>query len=196
MPDNRVLKRHDSGYGGGSEPHGPWSYPVGMTIFNTFRNQRGSEDVFHTTGKDLEIKLKRSKGHQTELAGKFWPVNTDELEWVDGEKLFGLPPGVKVKILAKGRDKISWFMNKLVEFPAGYTLPSHTHPSYHSCILIEGEAHVAGKVLKRGGYVYGGGSEPHGPCYYPLGATLFVSSRGLKVNQSGDLDMIHKFGRN
>ena len=40
-------------------------------------------------------------------AEKFLTVHTDELEWEDGTKVIGLPPGVEVKIVAEGVDDVS-----------------------------------------------------------------------------------------
>ena len=37
---------------------------------------------------------------------KFIPINTDEIEWQDGEKILGLPPGLKAKIIAEAYDEV------------------------------------------------------------------------------------------
>ena len=120
-------------------------------------------------------------------AEKFLAINTDEIEWQDGKKILGLPPGVKVKIIVEGRDPVSDRVDKFVEFPPGYTEPRHTHEYYHSTLVLKGEMHVAGKVLKPGDYVYGGGDTPHGPYYYPIGCTVFSAGRGPKIE-----NQIHK----
>jgi anti-sigma factor ChrR (cupin superfamily) len=120
-------------------------------------------------------------------AEKFLAINTDEIEWQDGERILGLPSGVKVKIIAEGRDSVSERVDKFVKFPRGYTEPRHTHGYCHSTLVLEGEMHVAGKVLKAGDYIYAGGDEPHGPYYYPVGCTVYSVGRGVK------LDQIHKY---
>ena len=119
-------------------------------------------------------------------AEKFLAIRTDEIEWQDGEKIMGLPPGVQVKIIAEGKDAVSERVDKFVKFPPGYTEPRHRHDYYHSTLILEGEMHVAGKVLKPGDYVYGG-DEPHGPYYYPVGCTVYSSGRGVELSQ------IHKY---
>ncbi len=116
-------------------------------------------------------------------AEKFLAVNTDEIEWQDGEEIMGLPPGLKVKIIAEGTDPVSERVDKFVKFPPGYIEPRHTHDYYHSTLVLEGEMHVAGKVLKRGDYVYSGGDMPHGPYSYPVGCTVYSAGRGLKLSQ-------------
>ena len=126
-------------------------------------------------------------------AEKFLAINTDEIEWQDGQQILGLPAGVKVKIIAEGKDEISERVDKFVQFPPGYTEPRHTHDYYHSAVVLEGEMHVAGKILKRGDYFFGGGGEPHGPYHYPVGVTLYSSSRGLKLTQGQKLDQRHKY---
>ncbi len=108
-------------------------------------------------------------------AEKFLAINNDEIEWEDGEEITGLPPGVKVKMIAQGRDEVSERVDKFMKFPPGYMEPRHTHNYYHSTLILEGEMHVAGKVLKPGYYVYGGGDEPHSPYHYPVGCTVFGS---------------------
>lgn len=116
-------------------------------------------------------------------AEKFLAVNTGEIEWQDGEEILGLPAGIKVKIIAEGKDSVSERVDKMVKFPAGYIEPKHTHNYYHSTLILEGEMHVAGKVLKPGDYVYSGGDEPHGPYHYPVGCTVYSAGRGLKLSQ-------------
>lgn len=113
----------------------------------------------------------------------FMAINTDEIEWQDGEKTLGLPPGIQVKIIAEGYDEVSERVDKFVKFPPGYVEPRHTHDYYHSTLVLEGEMHVAGKVLKRGDYVYGGGGEPHGPYQYPVGCMVYSAGRSLKMSQ-------------
>jgi anti-sigma factor ChrR (cupin superfamily) len=121
-------------------------------------------------------------------AEKFLAINTDEIEWQDGEKVLGLPSGLKVKIIAEGRDDVSERVDKFVQFPPGYVEPRHTHDYFHSTLVLEGEMHVAGKVLKPGDYVYGGGSEPHGPYRYPKGCKVYSAGRFPK-----NLSQIHKY---
>jgi hypothetical protein len=121
-------------------------------------------------------------------AEPFLAVDTDEIEWQDGEKIMGLPPGVKVKIIAEGEDGVSERVDKMVKFPPGYVEPRHTHDYYHSTLVLEGEMHVAGKILTRGGYVYGGPDEPHGPYHYPKGCTVYSAGRFKKR-----LSQTHKY---
>jgi anti-sigma factor ChrR (cupin superfamily) len=116
-------------------------------------------------------------------AEEFSAINTDEIEWQDGEKIMGLPPGIKVKIIAEGEDEVSERVDKFVKFPPGYMEPRHTHDYYHSTLVLEGEMHVAGKILRPGDYVYGGGNEPHGPYHYPKGCMVYSAGRGKKLSQ-------------
>lgn len=118
---------------------------------------------------------------------KFMAVNTDELEWVDGQSIVGLPKGVMIKVIAEGTDDVSERSDKFAKFPPGYVEPRHTHGYSHSTLVLEGEMHVAGKVLKPGDYCYGGAGEPHGPFYYPVGCTVYGCGRGIKMDQ------IHKY---
>ena len=120
-------------------------------------------------------------------AEKFLPVNTEELPWEDGEKILGLPPGVQVKIIAEGTDDVSDRVDKFSIFPPGYREPRHTHNYSHSTLILEGEMHVGGKILRAGDYVYAAAGEPHGPLSYPVGAKVYSSGRGKNLSQ------IHKW---
>ncbi|MDP7166882.1 MAG: cupin domain-containing protein [Nitrospinota bacterium] len=116
-------------------------------------------------------------------AEKFLTVHTGELEWEDGENIIGLPLGVEVKIVAEGYDDVSERVDKFVKFPPGYTETLHIHDHLHSTLVIEGEMHVHGKILKPGDFVFGGPGEQHGPFHYPVGCTVFSCSRAVKMNQ-------------
>ncbi len=118
---------------------------------------------------------------------KFLAINTSEIEWEDADTILGLPTGLKVKIIAEAKDAVSERVDKLVKFPPGYTEPRHTHDYYHSTLVLEGEMHVAGKILKPWDYVYSGGDEPHGPYHYPVGCVVYSAGRGINLSQ------IHKY---
>ena len=118
-----------------------------------------------------------------EYVGGFFAVNTDELEWEDGVKVLGLPKGGEMKIIREGHDEVSERAERFVRFPPGYVEPRHEHDHYHSIFVLEGEMHIDGKVLTRGGYVYGGGAgNAHGPYEYPKGCTVYSCARALKLN--------------
>ena len=119
---------------------------------------------------------------------KFLTINTDGIEWQDGEKIMGLPPGVQVKIIVEGKDEVSWRVDKLIKFPPGYVEPRHTHDFCHSTLVLEGEMHVSGKILKPGDYVYAGDGEPHGPYSYPKGLKVYSQGRSKKK-----FSQIHKY---
>ena len=116
-------------------------------------------------------------------AEKFLTVHTGELEWEDGTKVIGLPPGVEVKIVTEGVDDVSERVDKFVKVAPGYTEPLHIHDHLHSTLVIEGEMHVHGKILKPGDFVFGGPGEQPGPFHYPVGCTVFSCSRAKKMNQ-------------
>ena len=118
-----------------------------------------------------------------EKAIPFLPINTDDIEWQDGEEILGLPEGLKVKIIAEAEYEVSERVDKFVKFPAGYIEPRHTHDYFHSTLVLEGEMHVDGKILKPGDYVYGGGDVPHGPYHYPKGCMVYSAGRGKKLSQ-------------
>jgi hypothetical protein len=104
-------------------------------------------------------------------------VHPDELEWEDDTDLFTLPKGIKIKIFC--HDPATGRRDGFVRFPAGYIEPSHRHHGWHSNIIIEGEMHVDGHVLKAGDYLFGPGDNiAHGPLSYPKGCVVFFSFHG------------------
>lgn len=118
-----------------------------------------------------------------EYVGGFFAVNTSVLEWEDGVKVLGLPKGVEIKTIREGHDEVSERAERFVRFPPGYVEPRHEHDHYHSLFVLEGEMHVDGKVLRPGGYIYGGGAgNAHGPYEYPKGCTVYSCARAKKLN--------------
>lgn len=118
-----------------------------------------------------------------EYVGNFFAANTSEMDWQDGSAILGLSKGVEIKNVREGYDEVSERAERFVRFPPGYVEPRHEHDHYHSIFVLEGEMHVDGKVLKPGDYVYGGGKgNAHGPYEYPVGCTVFASSRATKLN--------------
>ncbi len=108
---------------------------------------------------------------------EFIGIHTDEMQWRDDTDLLTLPEGVQVKVLSN--DPETGRIDMLVRFPPGYVEPRHTHEGCHSGVILEGEMHVEGKVLKPGDYVFGPGRNiPHGPMGYPEGCAVFASFYG------------------
>ena len=108
----------------------------------------------------------------------FMAINTDELEWDADVTLFQLPtgahkihPNLKIKVLM--RDDTRGQVAALVKFPPGYVEPAHQHVTSHCVIVVEGEQHVAGKVLRKGDFHYAPPDTVHGPFEYPVGGVVF-----------------------
>ena len=108
----------------------------------------------------------------------FMAINTDELEWDADVTLFQLPtgahkihPNLKIKVLM--RDDARGQVAALVKFPPGYVEPAHQHVTSHCVIVVEGEQHVAGKVLRKGDFHYAPPDTVHGPFEYPVGGVVF-----------------------
>ena len=109
----------------------------------------------------------------------FLAVNTDEIEWDENVTLFHLPsgprkthPDLKVKLLL--RDASNGQVAAIVRFPPGHVEAPHEHGVSHCVLVLEGEQHVAGKVLRKGDFHYAPPNVPHGPFEYPVGATIFA----------------------
>ena len=104
-------------------------------------------------------------------------IHPEDLEWEDDTDLFTLPEGVQIKMFSY--DPETGRRDFYVRFPAGYVEPRHTHRGWHSNLIVEGEMHVDGQVLKAGDYLFGPGDEiAHGPLSYPMGCTIFTCFYG------------------
>jgi hypothetical protein len=107
----------------------------------------------------------------------FIALHPDEMEWEDDTDVFTLPEGVQVKMFS--HDPATGRRDGFVRFPPGYIEPEHSHKGWHSNLIVEGEMHVDGQVLKPGDYLFGPGDDiPHGPLSYPVGCVVFFSFHG------------------
>ncbi len=67
---------------------------------------------------------------------------------------------------------------RLIDYSEGLTEPRHVHGGSHAAVLLQGEAHIDGKVLRPLDVVLGPSNEPHGPLHYPKGAKIFSAFQG------------------
>ena len=100
------------------------------------------------------------------------------MPWQNGSQLMTLPEGVRMKVFAE--DLETGRTDALIEFPAGYVEPRHTHAASHSAFLLRGRWIVEGRELQPGSYFYGpaGEDQPHGPFESPEGTLIFICFRG------------------
>ena len=108
----------------------------------------------------------------------FLAVNTADIEWDENVTLFQLPtgahkihPNLKIKVLM--RDDARGQVAALVKFPPGYVEPAHSHVTSHCVLVVEGEQHVGGKILRQGDFHYAPPDTLHGPFEYPVGGVVF-----------------------
>ena len=108
----------------------------------------------------------------------FLAVNTADIEWDENVTLFQLPtgahkihPNLKIKVLM--RDDARGQVAALVKFPPGYVEPAHSHVTSHCVLVVEGEQHVGGKILRQGDFHDAPPDTVHGPFEYPIGGVVF-----------------------
>ena len=108
----------------------------------------------------------------------FLAVNTADIDWDENVTLFQLPtgahkihPSLKIKVLM--RDDARGQVAALVKFPPGYVEPAHSHATSHCVLVVEGEQHVGGKILRQGDFHYAPPDTLHGPFEYPVGGVVF-----------------------
>ncbi len=109
----------------------------------------------------------------------FIALNTTNIPWAQNVTLFelnGAPrkthPNLKCKLLMQ--DKERGQVAAIVQFPPGHIEEPHAHSVSHSVIVLEGEQHVDGKILRTGDFHYAPGDVQHGPFSYPVGCTIFA----------------------
>ncbi len=108
-------------------------------------------------------------------------IHVDDEPWVPAEK-FTLPNGCEYRIFKD--DDGDGMMAIICRFPPGYLEPRHHHEAEHMGIVVEGEMHVDGHVLKRGDFHHAPANIPHGPFYYPKGCTVFGVTRASETGAS------------
>jgi quercetin dioxygenase-like cupin family protein len=103
--------------------------------------------------------------------------HVDDKPWESAER-FGFPPGPEARVYAEAAAN-GGLMMLLGRFPEGFVEPEHVHEEVdHWCVILEGEMHVAGQVLRRGDYLFAPRGVAHGPLHYPVGATVATTVRG------------------
>jgi hypothetical protein len=103
--------------------------------------------------------------------------HVDDEPWASAER-FGFGPGPECRVYDDGTG-VPGHMTILGRFPPGFVEPRHVHDDLdHWCVVIDGEMHVGGEVLRAGDYFYAPVGVPHGPLSYPVGCTVFVTVRG------------------
>jgi quercetin dioxygenase-like cupin family protein len=110
-------------------------------------------------------------------------VNSKDLKW--GPAPPGLPAGAQVAVLAGDPGKEGMFTIR-TKFPAGYTVPPHSHPSDEMVTVVEGELSLGmgdaidkskAATLTQGGYVVAPAKMNH-YAFTGTGGTIQITSNG------------------
>jgi hypothetical protein len=103
--------------------------------------------------------------------------HVDPDRWETGER-FGFPAdGPRGRVYDEG--DVSGNMTMVAEMPAGFVEPEHVHDDIdHWTVVLAGEMHVAGDVLRAGDCLYAPRGVRHGPLSYPVGCRVFTLVRG------------------
>lgn len=110
----------------------------------------------------------------------------DDEPWASAER-FGFPPGPEARVYMEG-DGVEGHMVVVGRMPAGFVEGEHVHADVdHWCVVLEGEMHVDGQVLRPGDYLFAPRGVTHGPLSYPVGCTVFTTIVGRHfVHDFGD----------
>lgn len=112
----------------------------------------------------------------------------DPERWVSAEP-FGFPPGPECIVYDDGTS-IAGHMTILGRFAPGFVEPRHVHEDIdHWCVIVAGEMHLEGQVLRPGDYFHAPVGVPHGPLTYPVGCTVFVTVRGSGFAHDFDAEL-------
>jgi|SoiMethySBSTD1v2_1073268.scaffolds.fasta_scaffold06927_10 hypothetical protein len=97
-----------------------------------------------------------------------------EIPWEDRKNVDGWPSRAGMYY----DDRPNNLCMRMIHYLEGRTEPRHVHAGSHAAVLLEGEAHVDGKVLRPLDIILGPSNEPHGPIYYPKGVRVFSAFQG------------------
>jgi anti-sigma factor ChrR (cupin superfamily) len=122
----------------------------------------------------------------TEPTGGAFIAQVDDAPWEPADQL-GLPEGVEWRLYEECENGD---LVVLVRFPPGYFEPRHVHDALHYDVIIEGEMHVDGRVLRPGDYLRGPSKVPHGPMAYPRGCTVFGVVRDGSIHHDPSEDAV------
>ncbi|MFQ5896216.1 MAG: cupin domain-containing protein [Nitrospinota bacterium] len=157
------------------EPHGPYEYPDGCTVFVSFHG-RSTAHVWEGGPGGVVAPAERKEGSAPPGARKeFVALYTREIPWCEEHPLLRVPPGARAKFL--GADPATGRADVILQLPPGFLEARHSHAYYHSACVLEGAIEAAGKRLGADDYLFGW-QGPHGPFTFPEGATLLVSYHG------------------
>jgi quercetin dioxygenase-like cupin family protein len=102
----------------------------------------------------------------------------DDPGWEPAE-LYGLPEGCEYRLIRQ--DEAAGEVVAFCRLPPGYLEPRHEHDAEHWSVVVEGEMHVEGRVLRPGDVFNGPSGKAHGPFEYPQGAVIFTVARGGSI---------------
>jgi hypothetical protein len=97
-----------------------------------------------------------------------------EIPWEDRKNVDGWPSRAGMYY----DDRPNNLCMRMIHYPEGRTEPRHVHAGSHAAVVIEGEAHIDGKVLGPLDIILGPSNEPHGPLHYPRGVRVFSAFQG------------------
>lgn len=167
--DGQRIGPHNLIYGPSNVPHGPLTYEVGCLLFGTLKgstlHSAVADDHPDPAGEDAV------PAHMGTSADKEWAPAADA----------GWPAQAKIVVRDEGRD----YTARMVRWPAGSTLPRHSHAATHAALIVGGVAVVDGVTLGPWDLLYATGGTAHGGVTFPVDTTLLVNSVGdLTVAQA------------
>lgn len=111
------------------------------------------------------------------MAGGLVVRHADSEQWESAER-FGFPPGVECLVFHEA-EELDGVITVIGRMTPGFVEPAHTHEDVdHWGVIVAGEMHVDGDVLRPGDYLYAPAGVEHGPFSYPVGCTIFTTVRG------------------
>lgn len=129
------------------------------------------------------IKIEKNKAENNESTSKVHEplsfVMADEGKWFPHP----LTAEIKVKLLSIERKR--GYATILIEVPPGVRYPEHHHHGAEECYVLEGDLHVAGRVLGPGDFHHADEDSDHGELYTINGgkALLVVDIKDLFLNR-------------
>lgn len=148
-------------------------------VFERSPLEASLEDIFHHFGIASLSEVKPDSSVKKRILSKVLNKENEDADFLfirksDSPWKKSAFPGVEYKILNKDNHRNT--ITLLIRMEAGAVFPGHSHGSAEDCLLISGDLHIAGTVLKAGDFHRANAGSLHKKFSTSAGAEFLIVS--------------------